>query len=216
MNILVVTAHHDDLELGCGGTVARFLEQGHRVVSLVLTHSGYKNSNGEVVRGKEQAIAEGVAAAQKLGYELVAYEEDSMDLPLSDANACKIVDAVSKYQISALFTHWPGDTHPVHQRVTTMAIQASRKVPRVFGFAVNWYIGMTPFHPTTFVRLEERHWQRKIAALSCYESEFGRAGKSWVEYLDRQALNFGVQVGVPRAEGFVTIKNLMEIGRGGD
>jgi hypothetical protein len=92
-----------------------------------------------------------------------------------------------------------------------MAVQASRRIPRVFGFAVNWYIGVVPFHPTTFVGIEEHHWRRKIEALACYESEFSRAGAAWVEYLDRQTLNFGVQLGVPRAEGFVTIKNLMEV-----
>lgn len=211
MNVLVVSAHHDDLELGCGGTVARLLERGHRVVSLVLTTSGYRNAQGAVVRSDEQAAAEAAAAARTLGYQLVAHDGDAMDLALTDANTCKIVEAVQEYHIDTIFTHWPGDTHPIHQRVTTMAIQSSRRVPRVFGFAVNWYIGPAPFHPTTFVALSEPHWQRKIAALACYESEFGRAGASWVEYLDRQTRNFGVQLGVHRAEGFVTIKNLMEV-----
>src|SRR5438067_1855179 len=54
MNVLVVSAHHDDLELGCGGTVARLVEQGHRVISLVLTHSGYKNPAGQVIRDRTQ------------------------------------------------------------------------------------------------------------------------------------------------------------------
>lgn len=213
MNILVLTAHHDDLELGCGGAVARFVDGGHRVVSLVLTHSGYIAPSGAVVRDKKQAMNEGLAAARTLGYELVAYEEDTLDLPISDANTCKIVDAVQKYDVDAIFTHWPGDTHPAHQRVATMALQASRRVPQVYGFAVNWYIGPTPFHPTTFVGLSEEQWERKLAALACYESEFGRAGTQWVEYLDRQTRNFGLQLGVPRAEGFVTIKNLMEVSR---
>lgn len=211
MNILVVTAHHDDLELGCGGTLAKLVEAGHRAYSLVLTHSGYRAPDGRDVRLRESALSEGKAAASVLGYELIAHEEDTLDLKVSDANACKILNVVREHGIDTMFTHWPGDTHPVHQRVATMAIQASRGVPRVFGFAVNWYIGPAPFHPTSFFSLEERHWELKIKALRCYQSEFSRMGEEWVAYLDRQTLNLGIPLGVSRAEGFVTFKNLVEV-----
>jgi LmbE family N-acetylglucosaminyl deacetylase len=211
VNILVVTAHHDDLELGCGGTVAKLVQAGHRVVSLVLTHSGYSNPAGEVVRSREQALEEAHQAAKCLGYSLRAFHEETMDLAVSDVNVCKIVDAMSEYRVDTLFTHWPGDTHPIHQRVATMALQAARRTVRVFAFAVNWYLGPTPFHPTTFVAIDETQWQKKIDALACYRSEFGRAGSAWVEYLDHQTRIYGAQLGVGRAEGFMTIKNLMEI-----
>ena len=210
VNALVVSAHHDDLELGCGGTVARLLEGGHHVTSLVLTHSGYTAPGGKVIRDRAQALAEGREAARALGYELVAFEEDTMDLQVTDANVCRILEVLERGRIDTLYTHWRGDTHPVHQRITTMALQASRRVPRVFGFAVNWYLGAEAFHPTTFVALEDRHWEKKLQALGCYRSEFDRAGAAWVEYHDRQALNFGTQLGVKRAEGFVTIKNLQD------
>ena len=210
MTVLVVSAHHDDLELGCGGTVASLVERGHRVVSLVLTHSGYADATGRVVRSRAEALAEGRAAAMTLGYELVVHDEDTMDIPVSDANTCKILDAIAAHNVDTIFTHWSGDTHPVHQRVSTMVMQAARRVPRVFGFAVNWYLGTSTFAPTTFVALEAPHWQAKIAALRCYDSEFGRAGTAWVEYLDRQTSIYGTMLGVQRAEGFVTYKNLLE------
>lgn len=211
MNILVVSAHHDDLELGCGGAVAKMLESGHQVISLVFTGSGYKNVMGDEVRNSQQALSEGRDAARTLGYKLIAHNEDALDLRVTDANVCKIIDIIQKYNVDTLFTHWPGDTHPVHQRVATMAVQASRRVPRVFGFAVNWYIGVMPLHMTTFISIEERHWQKKLAALSCYKSEFARTGAAWVDYLDRQTRNYGTQFEVYRAEAFVTLKNLMQI-----
>lgn len=210
MNVLVVVAHHDDLELGCGATVARLIERGDKVVSLVLTHSAYSAPDGRVIRSRQQASSEAAKAAATLGYTLISHDEDTMDLALTDANTCKILDAINAHHIDTIFTHWPGDTHPVHQRVTTMAVQASRKIPRVFGFAVNWYIGSSPFWPTTFVAVEERHWDLKIKALSCFESEFSRAGGGWVEYQDRETRNHGTRLGVNRAEGFVTLKNLLE------
>src|SRR5262245_49484614 len=111
MNVLVVSAHHDDLELGCGATVVPLIQSGHNVMSLVLTHSGYVAPNGTVVRSPEEAAAEGQEAARKLGYKLIAYDEDTMDLALSDANTCKILDVIAMNQIDTVFTHWPGDTH---------------------------------------------------------------------------------------------------------
>lgn len=208
MNVLVVVAHHDDLELGCGGTVARLLDAGHRVVSLVMTHSGYNAPDGTCVRSQDVARTEAASASRTLGYELVCSDEDTFDLPINDSNICKILEAIQKHHIDTLFTHWHGDTHPPHQRVNTMALHASRQIPRVFGFAVNWYVGKESFSPKLFVSLDESHWERKIGALKCYAGEFRRAGAKWVEYLDNQARNFGTSIGAERAEGFVVYKHL--------
>lgn len=208
MNVLVVAAHHDDLELGCGGTVAKLLDGGHRVISLVMTHSGYNAPDGTSVRNKDVARREAMAASRTLGYELIGFDEDTFDIAVSDANICRILEVVREYQIDTLFTHWHGDTHPPHQRVNTMALHASRQVPRVLGFAVNWYVGAQSFSPQCFVSIGDTQWERKISALKCYESEYRRAGTKWSEYLDNQAINYGTAMGVKRAEGFATYKYL--------
>jgi LmbE family N-acetylglucosaminyl deacetylase len=210
MNVLIVSAHHDDLELGCGGTVAKLVEKGHQVTSLVMTHSGYNNADGVAVRKREDALAEARAAAAVLGYRLLTGEEDTFDLPVKDANICRILTAIKDYHIDTLFTHWHGDTHPPHQNVHIMVMHAARRVPRVFGFAVNWYIGPMPFAPQMFVELFEGQWQAKVRALASYRSEHQRTGDEWVEYFNRQTLNFGKQLGVARAEGFVVYKDLWE------
>lgn len=210
-NILVVSAHHDDLEVACGGAVARFVAEGHTVTSLVMTHSGYQDQHGREVRRRADALAEGRAAAAVLGYDLISLDEDTFDIPVADRSTARIIDIVQTRKIDTVFTHWAGDTHPAHARVHTMALQACRRVPRLFVFAANWYIGDLPFHPTTFVSLEEDHWQKKLEALACYKSEYARAGQVWVEYLDHGTRNYGVQLGVERAEGFGTLKNLMDL-----
>ncbi len=211
MNVLIVTAHHDDLELGCGGTIAKLLDGGHRVVSLVLTHSGYRGPDGTIVRSEEVAAQEAQAASRTLGYELITYDEDTFDIPVSDSNICRILNVIDKHKIDTLYTHWHGDTHPPHQRVYTMAMHACRRVPRVLGFAENWYIGEQVFSPRLFVSIDNAQWTRKIAALQCYKSEFQRTGSSWVKYLDNQAQNYGAAIGVERAEGFAVYKYLWEL-----
>lgn len=210
MNILVVSAHHDDLELGCGGTVAKLCDEGHRVISLVMTHSGYQGVDKTDIRLRETAANEAQAAGNILGYELISFNEDTFDIPICDANIVKILDVILKYKIDTIFTHWHGDTHISHQRISTMVFHSSRHVSRILGFAVNWYIGKQPFSPHFFVSIDNSQWERKIKALQCYESEFQRAGKRWVDYLDNQTLNYGMQTGVPRAEGFIVYKYLKD------
>jgi len=211
MNILVVTAHHDDLELGCGGTVAKLYDEGHRVISLVMTNSGYQGPDKMIVRSKEAAVKEAHLASQVLGYELINFDEDTFDIPISDSNTVKILDAIHKYKIDTVFTHWHSDTHPPHRKISAMVLHASRYVPRVLGFAVNWYIGEQSFSPNFFISINDSQWERKIKALQCYESEFQRAGTRWVEYFNNQTLNYGAQIGVKRAEGYVVYKYLREV-----
>ncbi len=47
MNILAIGAHPDDIEFGCGGTLLKYSEQGHKVYMLVLS-KGDKGGDSEV------------------------------------------------------------------------------------------------------------------------------------------------------------------------
>ena len=57
MNILAIGAHFDDVELGCGGTLARHVQQGDHVFVFVATISGFSNQDQEEVRSSQMALA---------------------------------------------------------------------------------------------------------------------------------------------------------------
>lgn len=40
MNILAIGAHPDDIEIGCGGTLIKYTDRGHKVFFLVVTGGG--------------------------------------------------------------------------------------------------------------------------------------------------------------------------------
>lgn len=206
MNILIVVAHHDDLEIGCGGTIAKLSDEGHNITSLVMTHSHTVNWEGKVVRSKEDAINEAQSASKILNYDLIALDNDTIDIEVNDENICKIKEIIQERKIEMIFTHFHGDTLPPHNGIYKMVIHASHHIPNVLGMQINWYIGDEPFIPRFFFPINESQWERKIQAIKCYKTEFNRIGKKWVEYFNNLTLNYGIQIGVKRAEAFVLYK----------
>ena len=67
MNVLAIGAHFDDVELGCGGTLARHVHNGDDVYVYIATVSGFTNQYNEAVRSNEIARREGEAAMRILG-----------------------------------------------------------------------------------------------------------------------------------------------------
>ena len=57
-NVLAVGAHADDVEIGCGGTVALHARNGDKVILLIMAESFYTYYNGTVLRSKEEGELE--------------------------------------------------------------------------------------------------------------------------------------------------------------
>lgn len=73
IDVAAVGAHPDDVEIGCGGTVAKLVEQGYRVGIVDLTDGEPTPASP----GPEVRLAEAQAAAQVLG----ATQRVTLDLP---------------------------------------------------------------------------------------------------------------------------------------
>ena len=64
MRILAIGAHPDDIEAGCGGTLLKYAQKGHRIFLMVMTAGDKGGSSG--IRKREQA-----RAAKQLGVEKI-------------------------------------------------------------------------------------------------------------------------------------------------
>ena len=135
MKILVVGAHLDDIELACGGTIAKAIKNGHQVKTLIMSKSGYTNKEGEVQRSDDVAVKEGVDALKTLGVkDIDILDFETKDIPFrSDVvNAIDLV--MSEYNPDVIFTHHPFDTHQAHEGVAKATIAAARRKNTVFFF----------------------------------------------------------------------------------
>ena len=59
MNILAIGAHFDDIELGCGGALAKHVANGDNVYAYVATKSGFTNHQNIEIRSNDIATKEG-------------------------------------------------------------------------------------------------------------------------------------------------------------
>ncbi len=209
MKILVVGAHLDDIELACGGTIAKAIQNGHQVKTLIMSKSGYTNKEGKVQRSDEVAVKEGVDALKTLGVaDIEILDFPTKDIPFrSDiVNAIDIV--VSDYDPDIIFTHHPFDTHQAHEGVAKATIAAARRKNTVFFFEPIQPSGRSyvAFKPDLYVGIDETV-DVKIAALKKHKSEYKKfGGEDWIKGVKSRCGFRGYEIGKKYAEAFEILR----------
>jgi LmbE family N-acetylglucosaminyl deacetylase len=206
MNVLAIGAHFDDVELGCGGTVARHVAAGDNVTVYIATVSGFTNHKSMEVRSNDIALAEAQAAMKVLGVtDLVSGQFKTLEVEFTDALNIEILKLVDDRKIDLVISHWPGDIHHDHQAVGRAAIHSCRHVPRQLLYRSNWYHSTADFRGTFYVDIT-RTWDAKRRSIEAHKSEFERTGRKWTAFFENEAENAGQRIGVKYAEVFEVLK----------
>ncbi|MDQ8164725.1 MAG: PIG-L family deacetylase [Gemmatimonadota bacterium] len=215
--ILVVAPHPDDETLGAGGTIAKFVEQGHEVSVLVV--SGHlppvysRDDYETTVREAEKAFAVlGVAGSRFL--EIPATMVGEQPVGVLNGKVATMVKEIAPHIVLCPFP----DRHIDHRVVFESVMVATRPVAAGRG------IEMLAAYET----LSETHWNaphmepnfvpnwvvditaqigRKIDALTCYESQIPAfPGARSVDAAKALAVFRGTQAGFSFGEGFQIIR----------
>lgn len=134
-NVLVISPHPDDLEIGMGGTVAKLTESGVNVVSMVVTDgrrstSLYGLGEDEMAELRASEVRD-AAAVLGIGYLILLGLADfrSTENGLSFVAALK--DAVERFSPREIYMPHPEiDKHPTHRAVSSAALEALRGMDR--------------------------------------------------------------------------------------
>jgi LmbE family N-acetylglucosaminyl deacetylase len=208
MNVLAVGAHHDDIEIGCGGSLARLARQGHKTFGVTLTNSETHYDLRGIHRTAVQATAEAEQAAGVLGLTLLPFEgagRDNGTLTYDVRLMRRLEELMAAHQISLVFSHWRLDLNTDHEAAAKMTIVAARHVPAVLMYRSNWYQPATPFNGTFFVDVSDTI-QVKRRSLECYRIEIANRTPDWIEsFMDRERCA-GFAIGKPYAECFEPIR----------
>ncbi|ACH40722.1 N-acetylglycoside deacetylase, LmbE family [Citrifermentans bemidjiense Bem] len=205
MNILAIGAHFDDLELGCGGTIAKHVADGDTVYAYVATMSGFTNQDNEVVRSNETALAEGKRAMQILGAELICGNFNTLEVEFVEALNVQIVKIVKDKAIDKVYTHWVGDIHHDHQAVARASLHSCRHVPRMLMYRSNWYHSNLDFRGNFYVDISG-YLEQKEESIRAHKSEMDRTREKWIGFFTNEAENAGQRIGAAYAEVFELVK----------
>jgi LmbE family N-acetylglucosaminyl deacetylase len=209
MNVLAIGAHFDDVELGCGGTLARHARGGDNVYVYVATVSGFANHYNQTVRSNEVAVAEAREAMKALGVkEMICGQFRTLEIEFVDALNVEILRIVDEKKIDLVLSHWPGDIHHDHQAVGRASIHGCRHVPRQLLYRSNWYHSTADFHGNFYVDVTQT-WEAKKLAIQAHASELERTGNKWTSFFQNEAENAGQRIGVKYAEVFELLKWLV-------
>lgn len=219
MNVLAIGCHPDDLEIGCGGTLAKYARQGNKVFMCHVANG----SMGHVEIMPDELKEIRTKEAEEAGKVIGAEEVINIDVPDLEVNSYnenivkKVIDVIRSVKPDIIITHSPEDYIKDHVEVEKIVFEASfsSSIPHMFTknppyenivpiYYMDTLAGVN-FLPTEYVDVSE-DIETKIKANSCHQTQI-----KWllehdkIDFLDfvRTVAKFrGLQCGVPYAEGF--------------
>jgi N-acetylglucosamine malate deacetylase 1 len=218
MRVLAVGAHPDDLEILCGGTLARFVREGHEVVmcnASLGNRGSFEHGSEEIaeIRLREARRAAEIAGADHVTLGFTDGEIDATDASQRTA----VVDLVREVRPDLILTHSPGDYMSDHNETSKLVFDCSFHATLPLLETANPSYGtVTPiyfvdtvmglgFQPTEYVDVTSTI-ETKVAMLEAHESQLAwlrdHDGIDVVEQM-RAATRFrGLQCRAQYAEGF--------------
>lgn len=202
-NILVLAPHTDDGELGLGGTINKFIEEGKNVVYVAFSTADQSVPEGFP---KDVLSIEVKAATKKLGIKpenLLIYHYEVRKLNYVRQEILEELVRIKKNTPFDLV--FMPSLHDIHQDHTTVAQEGLRafKNTTILGYELIW--NNLTFNTDCFIKLNEEHVQKKFEALQEYKSQGFRDCLSR-EFVYSLVKARGVQVGCEYAEAFEGVR----------
>jgi bacillithiol biosynthesis deacetylase BshB1 len=181
LDLLVIGAHPDDIELTCGGTIAKLTRQGKKVGFIDLTEGEMGTRGSAKIRAKEAN-----EAAKILGVAL----RENLRIPdghieNSPENRGKLIRKIREYRPKILLFPYSFDRHPDHEQAHLLCRHAwfysgleklethhdgSKQEPfrpHAWLSFMQWY----EFEPSFIVDVSESY-ETRMKAVRAYKSQF--------------------------------------------
>lgn len=199
--ILALGAHPDDLELGCGATLAKLAASGAAISAVVFSRGtrGGDHAHDRSAESREALTGLGVATVHQHDFPDTRLHEHLNDL------IAAIEDHVRSTAPDRVYTMFAEDRHQDHRAVCQASMVACRRVPQILAYETP--SSYPNFVPTVFEPVDD-FIERKVAALRLHASQGERLYMQ--EEKIRSAAHFrGVQVDLGQTEGFLPYKMVL-------
>jgi N-acetylglucosamine malate deacetylase 1 len=220
---LAFGAHPDDVELSCGATLLKIIDEGHRVAVCDLT-AGEMGTLGTPETRREEALR----ACNLMGYS----SREILDLGDSELfytkeNLYQIIRIVRKHRPDTVFCNPPEERHPDHMKASRLVRDACfyaglRRIETSLDGTPQlphrprhllYYIQFRQIEPDIIVDISTT-FERSRQGVTSFGSQFYREGgsndpqtminrKEFLTGLEARAHALGEQIGVRYGEGFL-------------
>lgn len=193
MKILCLSPHTDDSELGCGGTIARLIEEGHDVKYVAFSYCGNADLKLELQRSSSILNVDVISCMNNEVRNFNINRQGILD------NMIELRNIISP---DIVFMPCKNDLHQDHCVIYEEGLRAFKNCT-IYGYELIW--NNLVFNAQSFFKLEERHINKKIHAIKEYTSQSHR------NYMDSDFIRSlakvrGTQIGCEYAESFELIR----------
>ena len=227
LDILAFGAHPDDVELGCGGTVAKEISKGKKVGIIDLTR-GELGTRGSVdLRNQESKLASnilGLVLRENLNFKDGFFQNN-------ESNQIEIIKVIRKYRPEIVLCNAEDDRHIDHPKAAELVSSACflsglRKIETIDNGKnqLEWrpknvyhYIQWKNSSPDFLVDISG-FISIKLEAIKAYSSQFYDpnsnepetpiSSKNFIDNVINRSADLGRLINVEHAEGFTSKKSL--------
>ena len=227
LDILAFGAHPDDVELGCGGTVAKEVSKGKKVGIIDLTR-GELGTRGSVdLRDQESKLASnvlGLVLRENLNFKDGFFQNN-------ESNQIEIIKVIRKYRPEIVLCNAEDDRHIDHPKAAELVSSACflsglRKIETIDNGKnqLEWrpknvyhYIQWKNSSPDFLVDISG-FISIKLEAIKAYSSQFYDPNsnepetpistKNFIDNVINRSADLGRLINVEHAEGFTSKKSL--------
>ncbi len=235
LDILVLAAHPDDAELGCGGTILKHVSLGHKVGIVDFTRGELGTRGTPHTREQEAAAAMqilGISARENLNLSDGFFQNDK-------THQLAVIQAIRKYQPEIVLANAIYDRHSDHGRASELAhdacflsglakietLQDGKPQTAWRPKVLYHYIQSQMLQPDLIVDISG-FWDKKMEAVRAFKTQFYDStskepetyvsNPDFLKMLESRASEFGHAIGVKYGEGFtvrrfIGVKSLFDI-----
>ena len=227
LDILVFAVHPDDAELGCSGTILKYIAQGKKVGIVDLTAGELGTRGSKETRKVEAADASailGVHVRKNLGMRDVFFTND-------ETHQLQLIEIIRKYQPQIVLANAITDRHPDHGRAASLVtdsvflaglpkIKTNENGLEQEAWRPNLllhYIQDIYIKPDILIDITP-FWEQKVAAVKAYKTQFFNpelqepatyiSSSDFLDGIEARAREFGKSIQCSYAEGFTANKIL--------
>lgn len=210
--ILVIVPHGDDEVLLCGGTISRYVREGHEVYVAFVRAANDQRTHDQLEATKK---ASAILKYRQIFYLKLSEETIANDFLLLKAHIETLIQHVRPHTIITTFF---GDNHQDHRNVFRAVSVATRNhyapfVEQIMVGEINssteQNIGSEQFIPNYFVRLTEDDINNKCKAMLEYDTEVKAfPHPRSAENIRALSMIRGMRIGCEYAEAFMLLRQI--------